>query len=179
VSAYCERMVIRRRAWLLLMGYLLASACPAAAEDHGQFFFFMAPGIATSATRAVVTRVGVPTHVTLIHVGGGGEAALGTVWGAGTDMGGLARTPGAGTVASLSVDGFYHPLGQHQRHVDPYGVFGYGWLQGDSGQQALGAPHFGCGLTYWLPERRGYKLGFKLEFLFVAGRRASHTKRFE
>ncbi|PWT81936.1 MAG: hypothetical protein C5B57_09550 [Blastocatellia bacterium] len=148
----------------MLFGFLLAPPGPAHAEDHGHFFFFIAPATATSATRDVVPRVGVPTHTTLVHAGGGGEGALGTRWGAGTDLGGLARARGKDTVASLSVNGFYHPLGQHRGHVDPYGVFGYGLLLGDSGRQALGAPHVGSGLTYWLPERRGYEFGLKLEF---------------
>jgi hypothetical protein len=157
-------MMARRTIWLILIGYLLASAGPADADDDGHFFFFIAPGTASSATRDVVPRIGVPTHTTLVHAGGGGEAALGTRWGAGTDLGGLARTPGKDTVASLSVNGFYHPLGQHRGHIDAYGVFGYGWLLGNRGHQALGAPHVGSGVTYWLPERQGYELGLKLEF---------------
>jgi hypothetical protein len=62
---------------LTLITCLLVSAPSAsAAEDHGHFFFFVAPGDATSDARTVLPRIQVPVNATLVHVGGGGEGVL-------------------------------------------------------------------------------------------------------
>jgi len=150
---------------LTLITCLLVSAPSAsAAEDHGHFFFFVAPGDATSDARTVLPRIQVPVNATLVHVGGGGEGVLSNAWGVGTDVGGLARTRGASTVTTVSANGFYHPLGQHHQRVDPYFTAGCGWFLGDSAGQTLGLPNLGGGLNYWLAEHHRYNLGFKLEF---------------
>jgi hypothetical protein len=148
---------------LTLLTCLLVSA-PLAAQDHGHFFFFVAPGDATSDSRAVAAPIQVPTNATLVHVGGGGEGALGNAWGVGADFGGLARTRGVGVVTIISVDGFYHPLGQHHQRLDPYFMVGYGWFRGEGGGQTLSLPNLGGGLNYWLMDHHRYNLGFKLEF---------------
>ena len=149
---------------LTLITCLFSAPLASAAEDHGHFFFYVAPGDVTSDARAVLPHIQVPANVTLVHVGGGGEGALSKAWGVGTDVGGLARTGGGGTIGTISVNGFYHPVGQHHQHVDPYFTAGYGWFLGDGAGQTLGLPNLGGGLNYWLAEHHRYKLGFKLEF---------------
>jgi hypothetical protein len=142
---------------------LVCTAVAEAADDHGHFFLFVAPGTGTSDT-GVVPRIQAPANATLVHAGGGGEGVLKNVWGVGTDFGGFARTHGTGTVTTVSVNGFYHPLGQHRRRVDPYFALGYGWFFRDEARQTLGIPNLGGGLNYWLPGRRRHDLGLKLEF---------------
>jgi hypothetical protein len=146
----------------LTTGLLVTTPLVSAAEDHGHFFFFVAPGDATSDARAVLPRIQVPANATLVHVGAGGEGALSRAWGVGADVGGLLRTEGVARVTTISVNGFYHPLGQHHRRADPYFTAGYGWFLGD-GSQTLGLPNMGGGLNYWLAEHHRYNLGFKLE----------------
>jgi hypothetical protein len=141
---------------------LVSAPLASAAEDHGHFFFFVAPADATSGARAALPRT-VPAKATLIHVGGGGEGVLTHAWGVGTDFGGLARTRGVGTVPIISVNGFYHPLGQHHQLVDPYFTAGYGWFLRDGAGHTLGLPNLGGGLNYWLAEHHRYNLGFKVE----------------
>lgn len=136
---------------LTLLACLLAGN-PLAAQDHGHFFVFAAPANATSDS----------PDTTLFHVGGGGEGALGHVWGLGADFGGMAHTSGAGVVTTISANGFYHPLGQHHRRLDPYFIGGYGWFRAHGGGHTLGLPNVGGGVNYWLPEH--HNLGLKLEF---------------
>ena len=147
----------------LITCLLVSAPLASAAEDHGHFFFFVAPGDVTSDARAILPRIQVP-NVTLVHVGAGGEGALSKAWGVGTDVGGFARTGGLGSVGTISVNGFYHPLGQHHQRVDPYFAAGYGWFLGDGAGQTQVLPNLGGGLNYWFAEHHGYNLGLKLEF---------------
>jgi hypothetical protein len=156
---------VRSAISLTLLVCLLGGAPSAsAAEEHGHFFFFVAPGGATSDARAVLPRAQVPANATLVHVGGGGEGALGNAWGIGTDVGGLARTRGVSAVTAISVNSVFHLLGQHHPSVDPYLTTGYGWLLGGRADPALGLPNLGGGMNYWLAEHHRYNLGFKLEY---------------
>ena len=125
----------------------LVVSTPLAAQDHGHFFFFVAPGDATTASGGSAPRIQLPTNETVVHVGGGGEGVLGNAWGVGTDFGGLVRAGGVGRVATISVDGFCHPLGQHHLRVDPYLKAGYGWFLGADAGRTLGLPNLGGGLN--------------------------------
>jgi hypothetical protein len=70
-----------------------------------------------------------------------------------------------GKVTTISVNAFYHPLGQHHQRVDPYFTAGYGWFlgAGAGAGHTLGLPNLGGGLNYWLAEHHRYNLGLKLE----------------
>jgi hypothetical protein len=146
----------------LALSLCLRAGAVSAAGEHGHFFVFAAPGAATSETRAVITGIQNPAGTTLVHVGGGGEAALG-VWGIGTDLGGLTRTRGAGTVTNISLNAFFHPFGQRQQRLDPYAGLGSSWFVRDSSHHALNAANVAGGLNYWLRGSQAFRLGLKLE----------------
>ena len=167
---------------LTLMTCLLVSAplvsVAEAQEAHGHFFFFVAPGDVTSDAPVILQRIQIPANAMLVHVGGGGEGVLSNGWGVGTDFGGLARAPGESPVMIISVNGFYHPLGQHHQRVDLYFTTGYGWFLGDGAGHTLSLPNIGGGLNYWLAEHHRYNLGVKLEFRgYVRGGRESVNYR--
>ena len=149
---------------VITLWFPMCAESAAGTGEHGHFFLFAAPGTATPEASAAITGVRTPANTTLVHVGGGGEATLTRVWGIGTDFGGLTPTRGAGTIASISVSAFVHPLPHDRLRLDPYLTLGYNWFVRDATRQRLGAASAGGGLNYWITPPAQSRLGVKVEF---------------
>jgi hypothetical protein len=153
---------------LLLLVVCLALPASAAAQSksssgsiHGHFFLYGAPA---EPPGAGLDLSGVPrtSSTSLVHLGGGGEAAVGSGFGVGTDFGGIIHAAAGRTVETIALDAFYHARGQHPTRLDPYlagGISGFFYDR----QQRTGGLCAAAGVNYWLAPRRGYNVGLGVE----------------
>jgi len=164
------RQVARRTLALLISGVWMST--PAAAQQagadhgtHGQFFFFVASARPPADERRFLEPAPNAASGTLVHLGGGGEAAIGR-FGIATEFGGIPHTS-RGTVTTLSAYGTYHFRNQHPPHADPFVTAGYSGLFAESKQHANGAGA-SAGVNWWFGPHRGYHPGVGVEYK-VAG----------
>jgi len=144
-----------------------ATAQPAADADgtHGQFFFFGAPARPPASDTSFLQPAPNAAVRTLVHLGGGGEAAIGR-FGLATEFGGILHTA-RGTVGTISVYGAYHARGPHPLHADPFLSAGYSGLFAES-QHANGIAA-SAGVNWWFAAHRGYHPGVGVEYKLSAG----------
>jgi len=125
------------------------SSTPSAGPVHGQFLFYAASGTGSSTS-------------SLVHLGGGGEAAIRAGFGIGTEFGGIVLSGAARPIGTLAVNVSWHVRGQHPRFLDPYVSAGLGaYVKTPDGTHA--GPTAAAGLTYWFGTHRGYQLGAGVE----------------
>jgi hypothetical protein len=166
-----RRHVALRAVALLILGTWIstpAAAQPAPAGDgiHGQFFFFAAPARPPADVGSFLQLAPNAARGTLVHLGGGGEAAIGH-FGVATEFGGIPHTS-RGTVTTLSAYGTYHVLSQHPLHADPFFTAGYSGLFADGKQHANGVAA-SAGINWWFAAHRGYHPGVGVEYKLGAG----------
>ncbi len=145
-----------------------AAAQPAAPNhgDHGNFFFFVAAARPTASDTSFLQLTPNAAIGTLVHLGGGGEAAIGR-FGIATEFGGIPHTS-RGTVTSLSVYGAYHFRNQHPLHADPFVTAGYSGLFASSKQHAHGVAA-SAGVNWWFAAHHNYHPGLGVELRQSAG----------
>lgn len=121
------------------------------AHPHrAQGYVFFAPG----------AYVGYSESVTILHVGGGGEALVYRGLGIGAEVGAIGSLEESGGGLGLfSVNGSHH-FGQNGKVV-PFLTGGYS-VVGGNGTRSLA--NFGIGLNYWFGERMGLRLEFRDHF---------------
>jgi len=157
-------MIVLPRKLPLLLSWCLFSAAIAKGQEVVREYGFIAPTLAnTQATTASATFGILPPSTPLTPTSTGTSAqyggGLGVVWrfghtdlphhfGAGFDL--SAVVPAAGkvgseTVASLGLNGYFHPLSN--TNFDPYLTGGYAGLFRDFGANGFNG---GVGFNYWL-----------------------------
>jgi hypothetical protein len=142
-------MALRRLLFALVLTAVLA-AQDSPRRSHG--YAFAGPVIVPSSP---FTR----WDGTFVHVGAGGDAALGRHIGLGGEIGLLAPTSNqfAITTGVLTGGVSYHLSGAGQR-IDPFVSAGAGALVSSGGAGIL---YGGGGVNYWLKERLGLRLEFR------------------
>ncbi len=113
---------------------------------HGQGYLFLAPGAYAAYSEAVST----------MHFGGGGEAFLYRGLAAGAEIGGFWALRGSDLLGVLSANGSYHF--SRDRKISPFLTGGYSRIWGAGSRNMV---NFGCGINWWLGERKGIRLEFR------------------
>jgi hypothetical protein len=126
-------------------------------EQHGHFFGYAAP-LTASAAADIFGGPPLSNDGRLVHVGGGGEATIGRIFGIGTDFGGIHNAARGGTAAVLSVNGYAHARGSKRASIDPYLTAGYSGVV--FVHQRSGGPNLGAGVNWW--SRRSLGLAVEL-----------------
>jgi hypothetical protein len=136
------------RSTVLLCLLLLSSSVAAAQRSNG--YWFAAPGGGTSRGNTQF----------LIHLGGGGEFAIGRGIGVGIEGGAVGPTEDYtdNVLGIASANGFYHFFPSKSARIDPFATAGYS-LAFRRGTANLF--NFGGGMNYWFTDTLALRFEFR------------------
>jgi hypothetical protein len=129
---------------------LLPCLSTAAFAQRSLFYWYLAPGGATSSGHTALT----------LQMGGGGELAIAKGVSVGLEAGaiGLAHSYTDSVQAEASFNGYYHFRHSRDARWDPFVTGGYS-LFVRRGAASLG--NFGGGFNYWFADHIGFRAEFR------------------
>jgi len=125
--------------------------------QHGHYFGYAAR-LTASAAAGVFGGPQIPSDRGLVHIGGGGESTIATIFGIGSDFGGIHSAARGSTAAILSVNAYIHARGSERASLDPYLTAGYSGVLFPVRHKF--GPNLGAGVNWW--SRRSLGLAVEL-----------------